>query len=138
MEMIRTVAAGPTGVVLIPGDCTAWQTVMRFIRYLVPVSVMHSRMSAARAVRPDAAAANGESWMMIGPRSALFTPFPNLGLIVIDENMRTVIRVNRCRDIMPERRRSRGGDGTCKCSAGFGHTVYGKLLPVPDVREYHV
>ena len=40
---------------------------------------------------------------MIGPRSALFTPFENLGLIVIDEEHGDqCIKVNRCRGIMQE------------------------------------
>ena len=87
MEMIRTVAAeGRQAIVLIPEIALTWQTVMRFYQIFGGrVSVMHSRMSAGERYDQMQRAANGELDVMIGPRSALFTPFPNLGLIVIDE-----------------------------------------------------
>ena len=87
MEMIRTVAAeGRQAIVLIPEIALTWQTVMRFYQIFGDrVSVMHSRMSAGERYDQMQRAANGELDVMIGPRSALFTPFPNLGLIVIDE-----------------------------------------------------
>ena len=87
MEMIRTVAAeGRQAIVLIPEIALTWQTVMRFYKIFgARVSVMHSRMSAGARYDQMQRAANGELDVMIGPRSALFTPFPNLGLIVIDE-----------------------------------------------------
>ena len=87
MEMIRTVAAeGRQAIVLIPEIALTWQTVMRFYQIFgAHVSVMHSRMSAGERYDQMQRAANGELDVMIGPRSALFTPFPNLGLIVIDE-----------------------------------------------------
>ena len=46
---------------------------------------MNSRMSAGERYDQMQRAKRGEVTVMIGPRSALFTPFPNLGLIVIDE-----------------------------------------------------
>ena len=87
MEMIRTVAAeGRQAIVLISEIALTWQTVMRFYQIFgARVSVMHSRMSAGERYDQMQRAANGELDVMIGPRSALFTPFPNLGLIVIDE-----------------------------------------------------
>ena len=87
MEMIRTVAAeGRQAIVLIPEIALTWQTVMRFYQIFgARVSVMHSRMAAGERYDQMQRAANGELDVMIGPRSALFTPFPNLGLIVIDE-----------------------------------------------------
>ena len=87
MEMIRTVAAeGRQAIVLIPEIALTWQTVMRFYQIFgARVSVMHSRMSVGERYDQMQRAANGELDVMIGPRSALFTPFPNLGLIVIDE-----------------------------------------------------
>ena len=87
MEMIRTVAAeGRQAIVLIPEIALTWQTVMRFYQIFGDrVSVMHSRMSAGERYDQMQRAAKGELDVMIGPRSALFTPFPNLGLIVIDE-----------------------------------------------------
>ena len=46
---------------------------------------MHSRLSAGERYDQFVRAKRGEIQIMIGPRSALFTPFSNLGLIVIDE-----------------------------------------------------
>ena len=46
---------------------------------------MNSRMSAGERYDQMLRAKDGEVDVMIGPRSALFTPLPNLGLIVIDE-----------------------------------------------------
>mgnify|MGYP000057900634 FL=1 len=46
---------------------------------------MNSRLSAGERYEQSERAANGEIDIMIGPRSALFTPFPDLGLIIIDE-----------------------------------------------------
>ena len=46
---------------------------------------MNSRLSAGERYDQMMRAKKGEIDVMIGPRSALFTPFPSLGLIVIDE-----------------------------------------------------
>ena len=87
IEMIRRVAAmGRQAIVLIPEIALTFQTVMRFCRcFGNRVSIMHSRLSAGERYDQMMRAKAGEVDVMIGPRSALFTPFPNLGLIVIDE-----------------------------------------------------
>ena len=87
IEMIRRVAeTGRQAIVLIPEIALTFQTVMRFYRCFGDrVSIMHSRLSAGERYDQMMRAKNGEIDVMIGPRSALFTPFPNLGLIVIDE-----------------------------------------------------
>lgn len=87
MEMIRRVAdTGRQSIVLIPEIALTFQTVMRFYRCFGDrVSIMNSRLSAGERYDQMMRAKNGEVDVMIGPRSALFTPFPNLGLIVIDE-----------------------------------------------------
>ncbi|XCP86598.1 primosomal protein N' [Roseburia hominis] len=87
MEMIRKVVeAGRQAIVLIPEIALTYQTVMRFRRRFGDrVSVMNSRLSAGERYDQMMRAKAGEVDVMIGPRSALFTPFPNLGLIVIDE-----------------------------------------------------
>lgn len=87
MEMIRTVVdMGKQAVVLIPEIALTYQTVMRFYRRFGDrVSIMNSRLSAGERYDQMMRARAGEVDVMIGPRSALFTPFPNLGLIVIDE-----------------------------------------------------
>ncbi|MDO4312989.1 MAG: primosomal protein N' [Eubacteriales bacterium] len=87
MEMIqKAVDAGRQAIVLIPEIALTYQTVMRFYRrFGERVSIMNSRMSAGERYDQMQRAAAGELDVMIGPRSALFTPFPSLGLIVIDE-----------------------------------------------------
>lgn len=87
MELIDTVLAdGRQIIVLIPEIALTYQTVMRFYnRYGDQISVMNSRLSAGERYHQFERAKKGETQIMIGPRSALFTPFPKLGLIVIDE-----------------------------------------------------
>lgn len=73
-------------IVLIPEISLTYQTVMRFYkRFGNRVSIVNSRMSAGERYDQFLRAKNGDVDIMIGPRSALFTPFSNLGLIVIDE-----------------------------------------------------
>ena len=87
MEMIRHVLAkGRQVIVLIPEIALTYQTVLRFYRQFGrQVSVINSRMSAGERYDQFERAEKGDVTVMIGPRSALFTPFPKLGLIVIDE-----------------------------------------------------
>lgn len=87
MEMIRTVVGmGKQAIVLIPEIALTYQTVMRFYRCFGDrVSIMNSRLSAGERYDQMMRTKAGEVDVMIGPRSALFTPFPDLGLIVIDE-----------------------------------------------------
>ncbi|MDD6441789.1 MAG: DEAD/DEAH box helicase, partial [bacterium] len=87
MEMIqKVVAAGRQAIVLIPEIALTYQTVMRFYRKFGDrVSIMNSRLSAGERYDQMMRAKEGKLDVMIGPRSALFTPFPDLGLIVIDE-----------------------------------------------------
>ena len=87
MEMIRTVVdQGKQAIVLIPEIALTYQTVMRFYRrFGNRVAIMNSRLSAGERYDQMMRAKAGQVDVMIGPRSALFTPFPDLGLIVIDE-----------------------------------------------------
>lgn len=87
MEMIRQVVdEGKQAIVLIPEIALTYQTVMRFYRRFGDrVSIMNSRLSAGERYDQMMRARAGKVDVMIGPRSALFTPFPHLGLIVIDE-----------------------------------------------------
>ena len=87
IEMIRRVVfRGRQAIMLIPEIALTFQTVMRFYRCFGDrVSIMHSRLSAGERYDQMMRAKEGNIDVMIGPRSALFTPFPNLGLVVIDE-----------------------------------------------------
>lgn len=87
IEMIsRVVQKGKQAIVLIPEIALTYQTVMRFYhRFGNRVSIMNSRLSDGERYDQMMRAKNGDVDVMIGPRTALFTPFPELGLIVIDE-----------------------------------------------------
>lgn len=87
MEVIdEVIKKGRQAIVLIPEIALTYQTVMRFYkRYGKRVSTLHSKLSAGEKYDQFQKAKNHEIDVIIGPRSALFTPFDNIGLIVIDE-----------------------------------------------------
>ena len=87
MEMIdAVVSSGRQVIVLIPEISLTYQTVMRFYRRFGDrVSTLHSRLSDGEKYDQFERAKKHEIDIMIGPRSALFTPFDDIGLIVIDE-----------------------------------------------------
>ena len=82
-EMIRR---GRQTILLIPEIALTYQNLSRFTRRFGDrVGVVNSRLSAGEKSECFQKARRGELDVMIGPRSALFTPFPRLGLIIIDE-----------------------------------------------------
>ncbi|MDY4546293.1 MAG: primosomal protein N' [Candidatus Choladocola sp.] len=87
MELIsRVIAEGKQAIVLIPEIALTFQTVRRFYeRFGDRVSVMHSRLSEGERYDQFLRAKSGEIDVMIGPRSALFTPFSQIGVMIIDE-----------------------------------------------------
>lgn len=87
MEMIEhVIAEGKQAIVLIPEIALTYQTVMRFYqRFGDRVSIINSRLAKGERYDQMIRAKRGEINVMIGPRSALFTPFERLGLIIIDE-----------------------------------------------------
>ena len=87
MKLIEeTLNRGEQAIVLIPEIALTYQTVRRFYaRFGEKVSVINSRQSQGERYDQFKRARKGEVQVMVGPRSALFTPFSRLGLIVIDE-----------------------------------------------------
>ena len=87
MTMIdHVLSSGCQVIVLIPEIALTFQTVMRFYaRFGERICVMHSRLSDGERYDQFDRARRGEAQIMIGARSALFTPFERLGLIVMDE-----------------------------------------------------
>lgn len=82
----EVVKRGKQVIVLIPEIALTYQTVMRFYhRFKDRVSFINSSLSQGEKYDQHMRAKKGEIDVIIGPRSALFTPFPNLGLVVIDE-----------------------------------------------------
>ncbi len=87
LDMIEHVVSHKKQVImLIPEIALTFQTVQRFYRRFGDrVSIINSRMSKGERYDQFLRAMRGEIDIMIGPRSALFTPFSDIGLIVIDE-----------------------------------------------------
>lgn len=82
----QVILTGEQAIVLIPEIALTYQTLVRFYqRFGDRVSVMNSRLSAGERSDQYERAAKGNIDIMIGPRSALFTPFERLGLVIIDE-----------------------------------------------------
>lgn len=82
----QVIAMGKQAIMLIPEIALTYQTLLRFYkRFGDRVSVMNSTLSAGEKYDQIERAKAGEIDVIIGPRSALFTPFPNLGVIVMDE-----------------------------------------------------
>lgn len=87
MDIIsEVISSGKQVIVLIPEIALTYQTVNRFYeRFGERISILNSRMSDGERYDQSLRAKKGEIDIMIGPRSALFTPFKNLGLIIVDE-----------------------------------------------------
>ncbi len=87
MEIIsHVVSKGMSAIMLIPEISLTWQTVGRFKeRFGDRVSIINSRMSKGEKYDEFKKCAGGEVDVVIGPRSALFAPLKNIGIIVIDE-----------------------------------------------------
>ena len=82
----QMIAMGKQAIVLIPEIALTYQTLLRFYkRFGDRVSVMNSTLSMGEKYDQMERARNGQLDVIIGPRSALFTPFPQLGVIIIDE-----------------------------------------------------
>ena len=82
----RVIESGRQVIMLIPEISLTYQMVMRFYsRFGDIVSIVNSRLSKGEKYDRFAMASQGKIKIMIGPRSALFTPFNNLGMIIIDE-----------------------------------------------------
>ncbi len=82
----HTVERGRRAIVLVPEIALTPQTVRRFAeRFPARVGVLHSGLTLGEAFDEWHAIAEGEYDVVIGSRSAIFAPQPDLGLIVIDE-----------------------------------------------------
>jgi primosomal protein N' (replication factor Y) (superfamily II helicase) len=87
---LRSVAAalarGQSAIVLVPEIALTPQTAGRFVeRFGDDVAVMHSRLSQRERYDEWWRMRRGEARVCVGPRSAVFAPFDDLGLIIVDE-----------------------------------------------------
>jgi len=76
---------GRQAIVLVPEISLTPQTVNRFRRRFGEVAVLHSHLTDAERHWHWQRIARGEVSVVVGARSAIFAPTPNLGLIVLDE-----------------------------------------------------
>ena len=84
--LAETVKLGKRGIVLVPEISLTPQTIERFAaRFPHKVAVLHSKLSIGEQFDEWQRVRNGEFDVVIGSRSAIFAPQPELGLIVIDE-----------------------------------------------------
>lgn len=78
---------GKQAIILVPEIALTPQTVRRFLaRFPGKVGLVHSKLSVGERYDTWRRAREGILGVVVGPRSALFTPLPNLGLIVVDES----------------------------------------------------
>ena len=83
----ETLRQGRQVIILVPEISLTPQTVRRFAgRFPGRVGLIHSRLSDGERYDTWRRARLGELSVVVGPRSALFTPFPDPGLIVVDES----------------------------------------------------
>ncbi|MBI4418553.1 MAG: DEAD/DEAH box helicase, partial [Ignavibacteriales bacterium] len=87
IEAIRDILSrGKTAIVLVPEISLTPQTVRRFrVHFGDRVAVMHSQMSIGERFDAWRLARDGKVSIVIGPRSAIFAPLANPGLLVVDE-----------------------------------------------------
>lgn len=82
----QVLAAGKQAVILVPEISLTPQTVKRFaVRFPGRVALVHSRLSDGERYDTWRRIRSGDLPIVVGPRSALFSPFKNIGLIVVDE-----------------------------------------------------
>ncbi|PSV44254.1 primosomal protein N' [Photobacterium sp. GB-36] len=79
-------AAGKQALILVPEIGLTPQTINRFRRrFNVPLETVHSGLNDSERMAAWLAGRDNQAGIIIGTRSALFTPFANLGIIIVDE-----------------------------------------------------
>ena len=82
----KVLASGAQALVLVPEIGLTPQTVQRFkARFAVPVVALNSNMTDRQRLDAWLKARDGEACIVIGTRSAIFTPFKRPGIIIVDE-----------------------------------------------------
>ena len=87
MDVIeKAINNGKSAIMLVPEIGLTPQIVGKFIsRFGDVISVLHSKLSDSERYDEYRKITNGESKIVIGTRSAIFVPFNNIGVIIIDE-----------------------------------------------------
>jgi primosomal protein N' (replication factor Y) len=85
----KVVERGKQAIMLVPEVALTPQTVGRFARHFPKIALLHSYQPSPERNWAWQKVRSGEAQVIIGPRSAVFAPTPNLGLIAIDEEHET-------------------------------------------------
>ncbi|MCQ8277441.1 primosomal protein N' [Acetobacteraceae bacterium KSS8] len=87
------IADGRQALVLLPEIALSSQWLQRFARrFGTEPAIWHSELGSARRRVTWRAVSNGEAPVVVGARSALFLPFPDLGLVIVDEEHETAFK----------------------------------------------
>ncbi|MFI5379913.1 MAG: primosomal protein N' [Tepidisphaerales bacterium] len=81
----QVIEAGKRAIVMVPEIALTPQTVERFTARFPRVAVLHSGLAAGARHRFWRQIASGQADVVVGARSAVFAPVPNLGIIIVDE-----------------------------------------------------
>jgi primosomal protein N' (replication factor Y) len=85
--LAETLSLGRGAIILVPEISLTPQTVRRFVsRFPGQVGLLHSQLSRGERYDTWRRCRSGTLKVVVGPRSALFTPIPDIGLIVLDES----------------------------------------------------
>jgi len=129
--LAQVIAAGKRGICLIPEIALTQQTVERFAnRFPGRVAVLHSGLSPGEQLDEWQWIMEGNCDVVIGPRSALFAPLPNLGLIIVDEEHEWTYKQE---DKIP---RYHARDAAIKL-AQLGNAVVILGSATPDIGSFH-
>ena len=131
MELIAaTLDEGKQAIVLIPEIALTYQTLKRFYeRFGERVAAVNSRLSSGEKYERFSLAREGKLDIMIGPRSALFCPFKNPGLIIVDEEHDTSYKS----ELSP-------GYETVECAVKYGELTGAKVVlgsATPQVASFY-
>ncbi|MFT7463118.1 MAG: primosomal protein N' (replication factor Y) [Pseudohongiellaceae bacterium] len=110
----HVVRSGRQGIVLVPEISLTPQTVKRFRERFDRVAVLHSHLTDAERNDQWRRIRRGEADVVIGARSAVFAPVPDLGLVILDEEHETSFKQQNvpryhAREVAVERTRLTGG-----------------------------
>lgn len=147
LQMIEHVFArrpDSAAIVLVPEIALTPQTVSRFTARFDSVAVMHSALTAAQRHEQWRRIAAGEAKIVIGARSAIFAPLPEIGIIIVDEEHDSSYKQDQlpryhARDVAVKRGQQLGaqvilGSATPSLESYYNATVRGSydLLQLPQ------
>lgn len=130
---------GKAAIVLLPEIALTAQTVQRFSDRFERIAVMHSGLSAAQRNVQWRKIKNGGADVVIGARSAVFAPLPDLGLIIVDEEHEAVYKQDthpryNARDVAIKRAQLSGSH----CVLGSATPSLETLFNCRSKRHFHL